>query len=99
MGKLSKLSTNLPYLQHQTQWASQLNPVLTNPFVAGLQLTGIELVASTPLAINHLLSRQMQGWTIVDQDAFASIMRTKPFNDKTITLESNADVTISLWVY
>ncbi len=83
----------------QTNWASQLNPVVANPIVQGVQVTGITLAANTPLVINHLLSRKMQGWFVVDQNAAASIYRTQPFNSKTITLEANANVVVNIWCY
>lgn len=83
----------------QTNWATQLNPVLANTILQGLQINNIVLVANTPLVVNHMLSRNMLGWIIVDQNAAASIYRTKPFNNQTITLEANANVTVNIWCY
>jgi hypothetical protein len=83
----------------QTQWASQLNPVLSNPSNKSSLITGIVLVANTPQTINHKLGRQMQGWEVADKNANAIVWRTQPFNASTITLESNANVTINIRVF
>lgn len=82
----------------QSTWASQINPVLANPLVNGQLLTGQALINGVTV-VNHLLSRQMQGWIIVDQDAAANIYRSAPLNTQTLTLTSNAATTIALWVF
>lgn len=97
---------NLPIMQSadrtlqllQNRWASQLNPVLANRFVQGRQITGVRLISGDNV-INHLLSAQQNGWVITDQTAAASIYRSAPLNDTTLTLNSSAPVTVSLWVY
>ena len=98
---VGNLPQNLPLQSMQTQWSQQLNPVLANTILQGNQVNNIVLIANVPMVINHLLARQMQGWFIVDQDAAAYIYRvsTQPFNSKTITLVSSANVTINLWCY
>lgn len=83
----------------QSQWAQALNPLLVNPLTLGLQLQPVSLAATTPLTINHLLGRVQQGYFITSQNASANIWQTQPFNNKTLTLEASAIVTISLWVY
>jgi hypothetical protein len=87
----------LPLLQ--TQWAALLNPVLANPILQGLQLTGIKLLANTPFVINHLLSRNQIGYFITDITSNANVWRTAPLNNKTLTLEASANTTLALWVY
>jgi len=82
----------------QTNWAAQINPVLKNTIIQGLQLSEISLINGAT-TFNHRLSRTMQGYFITDQNAAASIYRSQPFNDKTLTLTSNAVVTVNLWVY
>lgn len=93
------LSTKLPWDLAQTRWASTLNPIISIPFLSGNQISDVVLTASTPLAISHLLQRMPQGWFLTDNTANAVIWRTEPLNNLTITLESSANTTISLWVF
>lgn len=97
---MANLPLNLQLSQMQTQWASTLNPVISNSIVNGLQLTGQTLINGTTV-LNHKLGRKMIGWFLTDINGSASIYRpdTAPFNDKTLTLISNAAVTVNLWVY
>lgn len=82
----------------QTKWASILNPMLKNGLVDGLQHTSIALI-NGETTFNHLLGRKLQGWIITDVDAGTSIYRSKPLNDKTLSLTAGASCTVSLWVY
>jgi hypothetical protein len=93
------LSTKLPVPLMQTQWASEINPLLANPSNNSRVITGIVLVANTPQVVNHKLGRKMQGWEIADINANANVWRTQPFNAQTITLESSANVTINIRVF
>lgn len=95
---MAQLPLRLPQDQMETRWASLLNPVLSNVFVQGQLLTGIDLIAGDNV-INHKLSRKMVGFAIVDIDAPAITYRSQPFNDKTLTLTSDAITTINLWVF
>lgn len=97
---MANLPLKLDLPQMQAQWAGQLNPVIANSIVNGLQLTGIMLTNGTTI-LNHKLSRNMLGWFVTDIDGAAAIYKPKtaPFNSKTLTLVSNAAVTVSLWVY
>ena len=81
----------------QTQWASQLNPLLTTPFQPSL-LTGIVLNTGTN-TINHKLGRTMQGWFVTDINKPITVYRSQPFNDKTLTLTASAGATVNLAVY
>lgn len=82
-----------------TRWPADLNPIIALPQLHGTLLLNINLVSGTPLSINTLLSRMQQGWIITDITADAAVWRTQPFNKTTLTLQSSADCTISLWVY
>jgi len=82
----------------QSSWASLLNPLLANPVTKGVTLTKINLINGSTV-VNHLLDRQMQGWIITDISAPATVYRSQPLNNKTLTLTSNAATTVSLWVY
>lgn len=82
----------------QTGWAAQLNPVINNELINGLQIVGVSLVVGAT-TFNHLLGRQMIGWIITDMNAPATIYRSQPLNSKTLTLTSNAVCSINLWVF
>ncbi len=96
---MAQLSTKLTWDLANTKWAGTLNPVLAIPFLSGIQINSVNLVASVPLAINHLLQRLPQGWFLTDNTANAVVWRAAPFNQYTLTLESSADTTISFWVF
>jgi hypothetical protein len=83
----------------QTAWATEINPLIAFAPTKGLLLKDIAITAAGPNVVNHRLGRKMQGWMIIDKDADASIYRSAPLNNLTITLTSDADVTISLWVF
>lgn len=83
----------------QTKWASSLNPLLALPILQGNMISGVHLIATTPLAINHLLGRNPLGWFLTDNTASCNVWRTVAFNKYTITLESSATTTISFWVF
>ena len=82
----------------QTKWAGQLNPVLSNPSVSPLLLSGVRL-ANGVTVINHMLTYKMRGWRIVDIDGAATIYRSAPLNALTLTLTSSAAVNVSLEVF
>lgn len=92
----------LPILQDQsrmiTRWKSLLDPVLKNP------INSVSILPNVPLktgvnVVNHLLQQLQQGWFLVDIQGPAQIYRSAPFNATTLTLTSDADVTVSIGVY
>ena len=82
----------------EKQWMSQLNPLLSNILIQGSLLPDIKLVNGNT-TFNHYLGKQMTGWIIVDQNFPASIYRSQPLNTQTLTLTSDAAVTVSLWIF
>lgn len=96
---MSQLSSKLPWELAQTKWSSTINPFLALPILNGNQITSIDLVATTPKPINHLLGRMPQGWILTDNTANAVIWRAQDFNQFSIVLESSANTTISFWVF
>lgn len=82
----------------QTRWASLINPLLRRPLNSSVQSDPILLSIGDNI-INHRLGRKPQGWIIIDVDGDAQIYRSAPFNDKTLTLNSDAAVTIQLIVF
>lgn len=89
---------NKNFVMFQTKLASQLNPILINPLNNSLVLKSIVLKNGSNV-INHLLGKMQQGWFITDQNAAASIYRSAPFSTTTLTLTSNATVTVNIGVF
>lgn len=81
-----------------TRWKSILDPLLKNPLNGVSVLKDVDLVIGSN-TINHLLAQVQQGWFLVDIQGVAKVYRSKPFNDKTLVLVSDADVTVSIGVY
>lgn len=99
MGILSApLSPKLDWNLANPLWAATLNPVIANALLQGKVITNFVLAIGNNV-INHELNRLQIGWYIVDQNAFSSIYRSKPFNSQNLVLNSSAVVTISLWVF
>lgn len=82
----------------QTQWASQLNPVLANPTTNLSILKDIVLKAGTNV-INHKLGQKMQGWFLTDIQGPAVIYRNAELNNLTLSLSCSAPVTVSIGVF
>lgn len=84
--------------QLETRWKSQLDPLISNPINGVSILKGITLINGVSV-INHMLGRVQQGWFITDISGNAQIFRSAPFNSLTLTLTSNAAVTVDIGVY
>ena len=82
----------------QTKWASILNPLIKSPLNNVFILENVVLNNGVT-TINHLLGRTQQGWFLTDINGAATIYRSQPFNSLTLTLTSNAAVTISIGVF
>lgn len=82
----------------QTSWSSTINPVLSNPLSQGIFLKSVALISGVNV-INHRLGRTQQGWVLTDANASASVYRSQPFNNLTLTLTSDAVVTVNLYVF
>lgn len=89
---------DIPFQLMQSAWSSQINPLLKNPSLQNLILPNIAL-SNGATTINHMLGRMMQGWRIIDINGAATIYRSQPLNSLTLTLTSNAAVTVSLEVF
>jgi hypothetical protein len=92
------LSQRLPWDLANVKWAAALNPMLANPFNSTSVLSDVKLKVGTNV-INHLLGQTMQGWMLTDIQGVASIYRSAPFNNLTLTLTSDAAVTVSIGVF
>jgi hypothetical protein len=92
------LPQKLPYDQMTVKWASELDPILRNLLINGQLITNVVIKTGNNV-INHKLGRKQIGYIITDQNAQAQMYRSQPLNNLTLTLTSDADVTISLWVF
>lgn len=95
---MALLPLRLPFSLFQDRWATIINPVVNFAPNQGLLLKNVPIVTGVNV-INHKLQRNQQGWSIIDQDATASIYRSQPLNDLTLTLMSTANCNIALWVF
>lgn len=82
----------------QNQWSAVLNPVLKNPLVNGIVVSGIALINGDTV-VNHKLGRTPQGWFLIDLTASATVYRNAAFNDLTLTLNSSAVATAAIYVF
>jgi hypothetical protein len=94
----SNLPLKLSWDMAQTKWASQLNPLLTNPMNNMSIIPNVQLQSGVNV-INTLLGRTQQGWVLVDKQGVADIYRSAPFNNLTLTLTSSAKVLVSIGVF
>lgn len=82
----------------QSGWATQLEPLIAFPPNKGKLIKDVVLAIGAN-KIDHRLGRQPQGWIIADINAAATVYRSEPFNDLTLTLTSNAAATAQIWVF
>jgi hypothetical protein len=100
---LLKLQSEDPVVNKlQDQLKLAVNPVLLNPLISGHLLEDVELTANAQTIVQHKLGRTLKGWMICRQDELAGIYDMQADNatpDKTLSLVSTTDVTVSLWVF
>lgn len=90
----------IPWNLAQTQWASQLDPVIANLLVNGQLLTD-QMLVTGPNAVNHKLGRVPNGWFIVSPEAAGSVYQAsyQPNPTLILTLTSTANIPCSIWVF
>ncbi len=79
-------------------WKSILDPVIATPIIQGNLISNVSLITGANV-INHKLGRNQVGWMVVDQQASASIYRSQPLNNLTLTLVASAPAVISVWCF
>lgn len=92
------VSDNQPLSLLQTNWKSQLDPLIANPISNGIILNSIA-ITNGPNTINHKLGRLPQGWILIDSNCPATIYRDNPYTALTITLTSDVACTASFYVF
>lgn len=99
--QMTKLPQKLTWEMAQNRWASMINPILASPIANGLLLDNVELINGITV-VNHRLGRVLQGWIIVGINGAATVYDNQATNqmaDLTLSLTSDADVIVSLWVF
>lgn len=87
--------------QMQTQWSTQINPLLRNKLLQGFILQNVQLSVGNN-AINHRLGRDLEGYIIVRQRGPASIYDMQDSNAMpalTLVLNSSAAVSVDIYVF
>lgn len=74
------------------------------PLIVGSALEDVSMTAATDEKIAHKLGFQPTGWIVVDYETSASSplptrIKRISWDDKFITLQSNVDCTVDLWVF
>lgn len=96
------MSTNTQMTQMQNLWSTQLDPVIQNLLVNGRLIRNQTLIAGANV-VNHGLGRSLVGWYVTRlRDGFAQIYDTQDSNSMpslTLNLNSNAPVSVDLWVF
>lgn len=95
------LAQKLPLELMQTQWAQELNPLISNPTTKTTVLKNINLVTGTNV-INHKLGRALQGWYLVRIRAATTVYDTQDANQTptlTLVLNASAPAIVDLVVF
>ena len=85
----------------QTNWSTQLNPLLNNPVNSSIILKNIKLVAGSN-AINTTLGKVLKGWSIIRQRSAGSVYDNQDNNPNpslTLLLISSAAIEVDLQVF
>lgn len=86
----------------QTKWASQLNPLLSNPISNGILLKSV-ILATGANVVNHKLGRKPQGWIITRYNGgTANLYDTQDNNQTpalTLNLTSSSAVSVDIYVF
>ena len=95
---MNLLSHKLEWEKANDLWAASLNPILSNPINNSVIIKNVVLQVGSN-TINHGLGHAITGWQIIDINGVATIYRSAPMNNLTLTLTSSANVTVSLEVF
>jgi len=85
----------------QTQWASQINPVIDNPLSKPIFLKNVLLTAGAN-TINHKLGRPLQGWFTTRVRSSVTIYDQQDANQTpglTLVLVASAPASVDLGVF
>jgi hypothetical protein len=99
---MANLPQQLSLDQMQPKWASQLNPIISNPLNSASILKSVSLKSGANV-INHKLGQNLQGWYPVRIRGVAvslyDTQDTNPTPQLTLTLNASAAVVVDLAVF
>lgn len=99
---MTQLPQRLTLLQMQQQWATIINPVITNPALNVSILPSIALKTGKNV-VNHLLGRSLQGWYVTrlrgSAPAIYDLQDANQTPQLTLVLESSGNIVIDLAVF
>lgn len=102
MKSIARVQTPDPLVnQLQTNIIQGLAPILKNPLIDGIILSGVSLISGDN-TITHTLGRKLIGWCIVRQRAASTLYDKQDTNaspDKTLILNSSGAATIDIYVF
>lgn len=86
--------------QVQENVAQALKPLLESSIGSGRVIDSIAIVSGTPKTVEHKLGREFKGWIVVRKNADANVWEsTSSIPSKTLILNADANVTISIWIF
>jgi len=95
------LPQKLPLDLLETQWAQQLNPILSNPLNKASILKNVSLVAGSN-TVDHKLGAKLQGWYFSRVRAATTVYDTQDLNQTpqlTLTLVASAPAVVDIVVF
>lgn len=71
------------------------------PFLDGVLVENIAIITGAAKLVSHGLGREPRGWLVVKKNANATVWETTTMisYQNQMTLNSSANVTLSLWVF
>lgn len=79
-----------------------LEDVLTRAVISGRLVEDVVVTTGQANTVNHRLGRKLRGWVVVRKSADANVwdeQATNELQSKELVLQSDATVTVSLWVF
>lgn len=87
-----------PFMLMQSNWSSQLNPIISNPLTNPRILKGIALTTGVNV-INTGLVTTLQGWFLSDITTAVTVYRSSPKVPLTLTLTASGSTTCDIVVF
>lgn len=76
------------------------NAIQTKQILDGRLVEDIEIVSGTVTELDHGLQRPVRGWIVVEKNANAVVWTSESeIPNRTLNLNTSANVTISLWIF
>lgn len=76
-----------------------LETIRRKEILDGRRIKDVYVDSSTPTEVAHGLGRPLIGWLVISKNANANLWQTTSDEESILTLNTSADVTVSLWVF